>query len=156
MTPPKIRPQAELRSAYREFYDMQTRWSDMDIYGHVNNVVYMQYCDAALNRSLIAASALELKGNTPIGVVARSTTNYFSEISYPDNVVVGVRIEHIGNSSLLWGFGIFRDGEESTAAKSEYVHVYVDRTSRRPVPLTPELTQLADRLYVPLSMEEHS
>lgn len=79
MTPPKIRPQAELRSAYREFYDMQTRWSDMDIYGHVNNVVYMQYCDAALNRSLIAAGALELKGNTPIGVVARSTTNYFSK-----------------------------------------------------------------------------
>lgn len=128
----------------------------MDIYGHVNNVVYMQYCDAALNRSLIAAGALELRGSTPIGVVARSSTNYFSEISYPDNVVIGVRIEHIGNTSLLWGFGIFRDGDALTAAKSAYVHVYVDRTTRKPVPLTSQLTKLANRLYVPLSTEDLS
>ncbi|WP_139976653.1 thioesterase family protein [Ochrobactrum sp. CGA5] len=154
MTASKPRPKAEPRSAYWEFYEMQTRWSDMDIYGHVNNVVYMQYCDAALNRSLIAAGALELNGTTPIGIVARNSTNYFSEISYPDNVVVGVRVEHIGNTSLLWGFGIFRDGEELTAAKSEYVHVYVDRDTRRPVPLTPELRELAVRLYVPASVEE--
>lgn len=133
---------------------MQTRWSDMDIYGHVNNVVYMQYCDAALNRSLIAAGALELHGSTPIGIVARNSTNYFSEISYPDNVSVGVRVEHIGNTSLLWGFGIFKDGEELAAAKSEYVHVYVNRDTRRPVALTRELRQLAERLYVPASAEE--
>ncbi|WP_337960785.1 thioesterase family protein [Brucella intermedia] len=133
---------------------MQTRWSDMDIYGHVNNVVYMQYCDAALNRSLIAAGALELHGSTPIGIVARNSTNYFAEISYPDNVAVGVRVEHIGNTSLLWGFGIFKEGEELAAAKSEYVHVYVNRDTRRPVALTPELRQLAERLYVPASAEE--
>jgi len=154
MTASKARPKAEPRSGYREFYEMQTRWSDMDIYGHVNNVVYMQYCDAALNRSLIASGALELNGSTPIGIVARNSTNYFSEISYPDNVVVGVRVEHIGNTSLLWGFGIFKDGEERTAAVSEYVHVYVDRDTRRPVPLTPELRELAKRLYVPASVEE--
>jgi acyl-CoA thioester hydrolase len=114
----------------------------------------MQYCDAALNRSLIAAGALELNGSTPIGIVARNSTNYFSEISYPDNVVVGVRVEHSGNTSLLWGFGIFKDSEELTAAVSEYVHVYVNRDTRRPVPLTPELRQLAERLYVPASVEE--
>ncbi|MCO7738564.1 acyl-CoA thioesterase [Brucella intermedia] len=133
---------------------MQTRWSDMDIYGHVNNVVYMQYCDAALNRSLIAAGALDLLGSTPIGIVARNSTNYFAEISYPDNVAVGVRVEHIGNTSLLWGFGIFKDGEELAAAKSEYVHVYVNRDTRRPVALTRELRQLAERLYVSASAEE--
>lgn len=154
MTASKARPKAEPRSGYREFYEMQTRWSDMDIYGHVNNVVYMQYCDAALNRSLIASGALELNGSSPIGIVARNSTNYFSEISYPDNVVVGVRVEHIGNTSLLWGFGIFKDSEELTAAVSEYVHVYVDRDTRRPVPLTPELRELAERLYVPASVEE--
>ncbi|EEQ94672.1 thioesterase superfamily protein [Brucella intermedia LMG 3301] len=154
MTASKPRPKAEPRSAYREFYQMQTRWSDMDIYGHVNNVVYMQYCDAALNRSLIAAGALDLLGSTPIGIVARNSTNYFAEISYPDNVAVGVRVEHIGNTSLLWGFGIFKDGEELAAAKSEYVHVYVNRDTRRPVALTPELRQLAERLYVPASAEE--
>lgn len=87
---------------------MQTRWSDMDIYGHVNNVVYMQYCDAALNRSLIAAGALDLLGSTPIGIVARNSTNYFAEISYPDNVAVGVRVEHIGNTSLLWDLAFSR------------------------------------------------
>ncbi|WP_176038497.1 acyl-CoA thioesterase [Brucella tritici] len=154
MTASKARPKAEPRSGYREFYKMQTRWSDMDIYGHVNNVVYMQYCDAALNRSLIASGALELNGSSPIGIVARNSTNYFSEISYPDNVVVGVRVEHIGTTSLLWGFGIFKDSEELTAAVSEYVHVYVDRDTRRPVPLTPELRELAERLYVPASVEE--
>jgi len=154
MTASKPRPKAEPRSAYREFYQMQTRWSDMDIYGHVNNVVYMQYCDAALNRSLIAAGALDLLGSTPIGIVARNSTNYFAEISYPDNVAVGVRVEHIGNTSLLWGFGIFKDGEELAAAKSEYVHVYVNRDSRRPVALSRELRQLAERLYVHASAEE--
>lgn len=154
MTASKPRPKAERRSAYREFYGMQTRWSDMDIYGHVNNVVYMEYCDAALNRSLIASGALELNGSTPIGIVARNSTNYFTEISYPDNVVVGVRVEHIGNTSLIWGFGIFKDAEELTAVISEYVHVYVERNTRRPVPLTPELRELAERLYVPASVEE--
>ncbi|HCH71646.1 MAG TPA: acyl-CoA thioesterase [Ochrobactrum sp.] len=114
----------------------------------------MQYCDAALNRSLIAAGALDLLGSTPIGIVARNSTNYFAEISYPDNVAVGVRVEHIGNTSLLWGFGIFKDGEELAAAKSEYVHVYVNRDTRRPVALTRELRQLAERLYVPASAEE--
>lgn len=151
-----IRPKPEPRSAYREFYAMQTRWSDMDIYGHVNNVVYMQYCDAALNRALINAGALELKGTTPIGIVARNQTNYFSEISYPDNVEIGVRVEHIGNTSLLWGFGIFRAGEELTAAKSEYVHVYVDRLTRRPVKLTPALQALAERIHIPTQPEEPS
>jgi len=154
MTPSQPRVKPESRSAYREFYEMQTRWSDMDIYGHVNNVVYLQYCDAALNRSLIAAGALELDGSSPIGVVARNSTSYFSEISYPDHVVVGVRVEHIGNTSLLWGFGIFKDGEELTAAVSEYVHVYVNRETRRPVPLTTELKELAARLYVPASVKE--
>lgn len=154
MTTSQLRLKAESRSAFREFYEMQTRWSDMDIYGHVNNVVYLQYCDAALNRSLIAAGALELNGSTPIGVVARNSTTYFSEISYPSNIVVGVRVEHIGNTSLLWGFGIFKDGEELTAAASEYVHVYVNRETRRPVPLTMELKELAARLYVQGSVEE--
>lgn len=149
MNPAAARPTAEPRSAYREFYEMHTRWSDMDIYGHVNNVVYLQYCDAALNRSLIASGALDLYGTTPIGIVAQNSTNYFSELSYPDNVIVGVRVEHIGNTSLIWGFGIFKADQNLTAAKSEYVHVYVDRNTRRPISLTPALRDLADRLYTP-------
>jgi acyl-CoA thioester hydrolase len=126
---------------------MQTRWSDMDIYGHVNNVVYLQYCDAALNRSLIAAGALDLSGSTPIGVVAQNATHYFSEIAYPDPVTVGVRVQRIGNTSLTWGFGIFRADDALTAAVSSYVHVYIDRQSRRPLPLTPALTRLAQTLF---------
>lgn len=140
------RATAHHRQEYRRFFDMETRWNDMDLYGHMNNVVYMEYFDSALNRVLIEAGALDLHGEGPIGVVAQSYTNYFSEVTYPDRVTVGVRVDRIGNTSLSWGFALFREDEDHAAAQGGYVHVYVDRTSRRPVALGPQHRALAERL----------
>lgn len=140
------RPAAEERNAFPRYYAMQTRWNDVDRYGHMNNVVYLEYFDSALNRALIEAGALDFYGTGPIGIVAKLGCDYFSEVSYPDEVEVGVRIERIGTSSLTWGFGLFRSGAPLTAAVGRTVHVYVDRVSRRPQPLVPALRALAETL----------
>ncbi|MCL8384279.1 MULTISPECIES: acyl-CoA thioesterase [Xanthobacter] len=143
------RPAPEGRTAFPRLYAMQTRWNDVDRYGHMNNVVYLEYFDSALNRALIGAGALDFAGTGPIGIVAKVGCDYFSEVSYPDEVEVGVRIERIGSSSLTWGFGLFRSGAPLTAAVGRTIHVYVDRASRRPQPLSPELRALAATLHVP-------
>lgn len=148
MTGAPQRAEPHHREEYRRFFVMETRWNDMDLYGHMNNVVYLEYFDSALNRALIEAHALDLHGEGPIGVVAQNQTNYFSEVSYPDEVTVGVRVDRIGNTSLTWGFALFRADDELAAAQGSYVHVYVDRTTRRPVPLTPQHRALAERLLV--------
>lgn len=148
MTGAPARPTAHHRRDYRRFFDMETRWNDMDLYGHMNNVVYMEYFDSALNRALIGAGALDLHGDGPIGVVAQSYTHYFSEVAYPDRVTVGVRVDRIGNTSLSWGFALFREDEERAAAQGGYVHVYVDRKTRRPVPLGPQHRAIGERLLV--------
>ncbi|MFG1301593.1 thioesterase family protein [Xanthobacter sp. V3C-3] len=143
------RPAPEGRTAFPRLYVMQTRWNDVDRYGHMNNVVYLEYFDSALNRALIEAGALDLAGAGAIGIVASVGCDYFSEVSYPDEVEVGVRVTRIGNSSLAWGFGLFRAGAPLTAAVGRTVHVYVDRTSSRPQPLGPALRALAETLHVP-------
>lgn len=143
------RPAPDGRTAFPRFYTMQTRWNDVDRYGHMNNVVYLEYFDSALNRALIGAGALDFSGTGPIGIVANVGCDYFSEVSYPDEVEVGVRIERIGSSSLTWGFGLFRAGAPLAAAVGRTVHVYVDRASRRPQPLTPTLRAFAEALYAP-------
>ncbi|MFG1344899.1 thioesterase family protein [Xanthobacter autotrophicus DSM 431] len=141
------RPAPEGRTAFRRFYGMETRWNDVDRYGHMNNVIYLEYFDSALNRALIGAGALDFAGTGPIGIVASVGASYFSEVAYPDRLKVGVRVERIGTSSLTWGFGLFREGAALSAAVGRTVHVYVDRTSRRPQPLTPELGALAEALF---------
>lgn len=143
------RPAPEGRTAFPRLYVMQTRWNDVDRYGHMNNVVYLEYFDSALNRALIEAGALDLAGAGAIGIVASVGCDYFSEVSYPDEVEVGVRVTRIGTSSLAWGFGLFRAGAPLTAAVGRTVHVYVDRTSRRPQPLGPALRALAETLHIP-------
>lgn len=148
------RPLPLSRQDYRRFFSMETRWNDMDLYGHVNNVVYLEYFDSALNRALIEAQALDLSGTGPIGVVASNRTDYFSEISYPATVTIGVRVERIGKTSLHWGFAVFCGEAEVAAAQGTYVHVYVDRATRKPVPMSPALHAVAERLFVPAHQEQ--
>lgn len=138
------------RTDYTAFYTMETRWRDMDIYGHMNNVSYMECFDSAVNRPLIASGALDLAGGTgPIGIVAQQWMHYFAEVTYPERVEVGLRIVRIGSSSLTWSFALFREGGETAAAQGGYVHVYIDRTTRRPVPLTPAHLEMAHGLTPP-------
>lgn len=146
MTSP-TRPQVEPRSAYRVFRDIGTRWSDNDLYGHVNNVVYYSWFDTAVNGLLIERGALDIHAGGVIGLVVETQCNYFAPLAFPDPVVAGIRVAHIGSSSVRYEIALFPgDDEQPCAAKGHFVHVYVDRATRRPALLAPELLCVLETL----------
>ncbi len=136
------RPQPDRRNAYRHFHDITTRWMDNDAYGHVNNVVYYSYFDTVVNAYLIATGALDVMKSPVIGLVAETHCNFFSALAFPDNVRAGLRVGHLGSSSVRYEIGLFRNDEDIAAAQGHFVHVYVDRATGKPVPL-PEKLQAA-------------
>ncbi len=134
MTP---RPQALLRSHYPRFRTITTRWMDNDAYGHVNNVVYYSFFDTAVNAHLIEAGALDLERGDVIGLVVETKCNYFAPLAFPQAVDAGLRVAHVGKSSVRYEVGLFGAGEALSAAAGHFVHVYVDRATRRPVEALP-------------------
>lgn len=139
-------PSPEPRSAYRAFHDITTRWEDNDVYGHVNNVVYYSWFDTAVNAHLIGQGALDIHGGDVIGLVVETQCNYFAPVAFPQRVEAGIRVAHLGRSSVRYEVGVFVAGEERTAAKGHFVHVYVDRAGRRPAPLPAHLRQVLEAL----------
>ncbi|WP_100656773.1 acyl-CoA thioesterase [Alteromonas flava] len=126
------------RDAYRQFYAMESRWSDNDIYGHINNVVYYSYFDSAVNRFLIEQAGLDIHHGTTIAYVVNSQCNYFIPIAYPQTVNVGLQVSKLGKSSVTYSLAIFADDSDEAAAVGEFVHVFVDRTKglSTPIPVT--------------------
>ena len=114
---------------------------DNDIYGHVNNAVHYSYFDTAVNRYLIDTGALDLRHGLVIGLVVETGCSYFKEIAFPDKIFAGLRVTRIGRSSVRFEVGLFRNDEELAAAQGHFVHVYVDRATRRPVELPEEMKQ---------------
>jgi len=106
---------------------------DNDVYGHVNNVVYYSWFDTAVNHFLMAKQALDIPRGDIIGLVIETRCNYFAPVSFPDTVQIGVRVAHIGNSSVRYEVGIFREADATAAAQGHFIHVYVDAATRRPV-----------------------
>jgi acyl-CoA thioester hydrolase len=141
------RPLPEPRSAYRAFAPIGTRWMDNDVYGHVNNVVYYSWFDTAVNGHLIAQGALDIHVGKTIGLVVETQCHYFSPIAFPQSVTAGIRVAHVGKSSVRYEVGLFADDEEMCAAKGHFVHVYVEREGRRPTPLPPALLQAVQALH---------
>jgi acyl-CoA thioester hydrolase len=139
MSSPPTRPAPQPRSAYRHFGAISTRWMDNDVYGHVNNVVYYSFFDTAVNRYLIEAGALDIHRGEVIGLVVETHCNYFAPLEFPQTVDAGLRVAHVGSSSVRYEVGLFAAGEPLCAAAGHFVHVYVDRAARRPVPLPPAL-----------------
>jgi acyl-CoA thioester hydrolase len=133
------RPTPDPRTAYRHFREISTRWADNDLYGHVNNAVYYQYFDTAVNRYLLDSGAIALEGGPVIGVVVETHCNFFSSAAYPDTIHVGLRVTRLGSTSVRYEIGIFRNDEPRASAQGHFIHVYVDRASRRPVPLADHL-----------------
>ncbi|AWN43877.1 acyl-CoA thioesterase [Methylobacterium durans] len=129
------RPAPETRSAFPRRVVLGTRWGDNDAYGHVNNVVYYAFFDTAVNGCLIEAGLLDIAGSSVIGLVVETGCRYFSGIAFPDRVTAGVRVAHLGRSSVRYEIALFREAEDRAAAQGHFVHVYVDRETRRPVPL---------------------
>jgi acyl-CoA thioester hydrolase len=132
---PTTRPQPKARSHYRVFRSIGTRWMDNDLYGHVNNVVYYSWFDTAVNAYLIEQGALDIHQGEVIGLVIETQCNYFAPLAFPQTVQAGLRVAHLGTSSVRYEVGLFAEGEENAAACGHFVHVYVDRETRRPVPL---------------------
>ena len=140
------RPQAEPRSAYRLFFDIATRWLDNDVYGHVNNTVYFTWFDTAVNRYLIEAGALDIHQGPVIGFAVQSHCDYFSPVAYPQPIEVGLRIGHLGASSVRYEAGVFAAGEALSAAAGHLTHVYVDRATQRPAALPAALRSALEQL----------
>ena len=140
------KPQAEARAGYKVFRDLGTRWMDNDAYGHVNNVVYYSWFDTAVNAYLIERGALDIERSEVIGLVIETQCNYFAPLAFPQMVQAGIRVARLGSSSVRYEVGLFAQGEPLTAAKGHFVHVYVDRHSRRPVPLPPQLKSVLETL----------
>ncbi|MEW6420214.1 MAG: thioesterase family protein [Deinococcota bacterium] len=130
------------RSAYPYLYPIPTRWADNDVYGHVNNVTYYAYFDTAVNAYLAARGALDIQAGTVIGLVVETGCTFFAPAAFPDLLSVGVRVAHLGRSSVRYELAVFREGEETACAQGHFVHVYVDRGERRPVEL-PEVLRAA-------------
>jgi len=126
------------RDAYRAWRTIGTRWADNDAYGHVNNVVYYAWFDTVVNAWLIEAGLLDVAAGDPVGLVAETGCRYARPLSYPEAVEVGLAVEELGTSSVRYRLGVFAKGSDEAAAEGLFVHVYVDRKTRRPVPL-PEM-----------------
>lgn len=133
--------QRPARGDYRCFYPITTRWSDNDLYGHVNNVVYYSYFDSAANRYLIEEGGLDIQAGDIVGFVVSSGCEYHAPIAYPERIEAGLRVERLGNSSVRYGIAIFRAGEDEAVAHGHFVHVFVERASSRSVAIPPRLRE---------------
>lgn len=136
-------------------WPVPTRWADNDHYGHVNNVTYYSYFDTAVNAWLIHATGTDIRDLPAIGVVAKTSCTFIGSISFPDQLLVGIRIARLGNSSISYDLAIFRDAGDSLqlAATGTFVHVYVDDETRKPVPI-PDVIRDAAELLVGASAVE--
>lgn len=137
------------RDEFRHFTTLTTRWSDNDAYGHLNNVVYYSLFDTAVNQALIEAGLLDVERSMVVGLVAETGCRYFEALAFPDEVEAGIRVAHLGRSSVRYEIGIFRKGTAEAAAQGHFVHVYVDRETRRPVALPAQVRQFLEGLSAP-------
>lgn len=133
------RPAAATRDQFRAFRTITTRWMDNDIYGHMNNVVHYSLFDTAVNSWLIERGVLNIHAGGQIGLVVETGCRYHAELAFPDVVTAGIRVAKLGTSSVRYEIGLFRNDEAVAAAEGFFVHVYVERASRRPAPLAPAL-----------------
>lgn len=133
-------------SDYTHFLTIPTRWSDNDVYGHINNAVYYLYFDTVVNDYLIQKGLLDIETSDIIGLVVKTNCDYFAPASFPDTIKAGLRVSHIGNSSVTYEIGLFRNDEEKTCAQGQFTHVYVDKRFRRPVEISEDIRNALKKL----------
>jgi acyl-CoA thioester hydrolase len=136
------------RKGYPHFQAITTRWKDNDIYGHVNNVEYYSYFDTVINSYLIREGRLDIHAGTTIGLCVESHCRFDGPLVFPEAVDAGLRVAQIGRSSVRYEIGLFRAGDDTPAAEGWFVHVFVDRDTRRPQPLPEPLRTALTRLLV--------
>ena len=123
------------RAEFVAFEEVHSRWMDNDAYGHINNVVYYSFFDTAVNRYLIERNVLDIAKSETIGLVIETQCKYFSSIAYPDMIHVGLKVAHLGNSSVKYEVAIFANDDDIASALGQFVHVYVDRQTNKPTPI---------------------
>jgi acyl-CoA thioester hydrolase len=133
------RQSPDQREDYRHFMTITTRWMDNDVYGHINNVQYYSYFDTAVNRYLIDQAALDIHHGDVIGLVVETQCNFFSSAAFPADIEAGIRVAHLGRSSVRYELGLFVDGRDQAIAQGHFVHVYVDRANEKPVNIPDDL-----------------
>ena len=134
------------RADFVHFLELQTRWDDNDVYGHVNNVVYYAYFDTVINRFLIDEAELDVLQDDLIGICVESQCRYLASVAFPDRIDAGLRVGKLGTSSVRYEIGIFRVGNDEPCAIGHFVHVFVDRATRRPMPVPGHLRAALSRL----------
>ena len=132
----KAKAKPKPRADFLRFASFDTRWRDNDRYGHLNNAIYYELFDSAINQLLINYGILNFASGDHVFLVASSGCDYFSELSYPDKLEVGLAISRLGKSSVTYDLGLFKKGADHTAATGFFVHVHVTREGYRPAPIT--------------------
>ncbi|MFD1554998.1 acyl-CoA thioesterase [Paraburkholderia silviterrae] len=133
------KPAVLTRDAYPHFLPIQTRWMDNDVYGHVNNVVYYSYFDTVVNEYLLRERVFDIERSDSIGLVVQTQCDYFASVAFPERLVAGLRVARLGTSSVRYEIGLFAEHKGAPAAQGHFVHVYVDRVTRKPKPLSEAL-----------------
>ena len=137
-----------MREGYPYVLEIPTRWADNDVYGHVNNATYYAYFDTAVNRHLTDHGLLQPAESPVVGIVAETMCRFHRSLAFPDTVEAGVRVAKIGNSSVTYEIALFRKGEAEPAATGHFVHVYVDRATRRPSAIPAAVREELEKLRV--------
>lgn len=135
------------RDDYRHWQRIPTRWADNDVYGHVNNVVHYAFMDTVINTWLIAAG-LDIQQGRQIGLCVESHCNYRASVSFPDALDAGLRVGHLGRSSVRYEVGFYVENGADVVAEGHFVHVFVDRTTRKPVEIPAHLRTAMEGLVV--------
>jgi acyl-CoA thioester hydrolase len=136
------------RDAYLKYTTISTRWNDNDVYGHLNNVIYFELFDTAINKYLIESNLLDINKSSVVGLVVDNQCTYFSSIKFPENVDVGIKTSKVGRTSVIYEIGIFRKEEEQTSAVGTFIHVYVDKKTNIPAPLTDKMRSALEALQI--------
>jgi len=150
----KPKPSASARSeppGIEQFpyqHAITTRWRDNDVYGHVNNVVYYSWFDTAVNGYLVEKGVLDFANGTTVGLVVETQCNYHHPVAFPDRINAGVTVTKIGNSSVRYEVGIFRNDETVASANGHFIHVYVDSKTRKPVALPDDLREVLELISI--------
>ena len=143
-----IKQQPETRDRYAHFIPITTRWMDNDVYRHVNNVVYYSFFDTAVNEYMLRQGVLDLHDSPIVCLVVETGCQYFSPISFPDAVQCGLRVAHLGNSSVRFEIGVFRNADDTAVAQGHFVHVACDRDTHRPVPMPAAMRAALEKLQL--------
>jgi acyl-CoA thioester hydrolase len=137
---------SENRASYKHFLTIPTRWMDNDVYGHVNNVVYYSYFDTVVNEYLMRHGGLDYRNGAIVGLVVETMCQYKKSLAFPESVDVGLRVAKIGNSSVRFEIGIFKQGDDEPAAFGHFVHVFVARAEQKAVAIPERIRSSLKRI----------